>query len=105
MGFKPVKGKRNSRDWLVPDDILALKPVPEVEAEVEAIEEDVAESPTFSEPKPKAFHDNSTEREFIDTHDSWTVDLGRISPYVTVQDYIENLLSAGLEAEIRVWRA
>lgn len=142
MGFKPVKGKRNGRDWLTPPEILALKPNEEVVAEVEAVVDD-AESPTIQDreevervlgaavegareagrqlgremqaagmtPEPKIItveearaqaDVTAQEREFIDTHDSWVVN-GGWPP--AVADYLHSLRGAGLEVEIRVWRA
>jgi hypothetical protein len=43
-------------------------------------------------------------REFIDTHDSWTLDLSNKPAHLTLSDYLTILESAGLGYEIRVWR-
>lgn len=124
LGFTPVVGRRNSRDWMTPADLLDQR---RLEPESEPAEE----SPTFSgddengelfdnvrsivdgarafqqevndlgmgEPQVQAVGD----REFIDTHDSWIVDLKSVPK--EVRTYMKGLAAAGLHAEIRVWRA
>jgi hypothetical protein len=46
----------------------------------------------------------TSEREFLDTHDSWTLDLRSKPAHLTLADYLSILESAGLGYEIRVWR-
>ena len=157
MGFKPIAGKRNSRDWLTPDDILALKPpaepegedrfgVPESEqytnpghtiaenADPEWLAENTAPSTPHTDAalmdfvgraraaqaaindmgmgNPQVSRETSTSdlrvdssgREFIDTHDSWVVDLTRLPLNVTIGEYLQSLDASGLEFEVRVWR-
>ena len=155
MGFKPIAGKRNSRDWMTPDNILSLKPkqkpsrVPaEFEAEQESstlppddvdrfgktVAEQEAERQTphtdaaltkFVEGAraaqatvdamgmgvPRETTELSTEtvrngngREFIDTHDSWIVELTRLPMSMTIGDYLQSLDATGLAFEVRVWR-
>lgn len=139
MGFKPIPGRYNSRDWLVPDEVLAKKPEPEPEPDVEVKLRETTvleptpdepeqnaepESPTFScsicgsdehdylghpsppTPVPKAPAKEKPEREFIDTHDSWTLDLKELGRFgfFTVEQLATVLRAAGLEMEIRVWR-
>lgn len=129
MGFKPVDGRRKTRDWVTPEEILARAPKPEERPEAPAPDPD-RESPTFQRMKavePKVPHEQvevrsavveevveappqppqetpepPTEREFIDTHDSWVADLARVPN--PVREYIDGLRAAGLEVEIRVWR-
>jgi hypothetical protein len=126
MGFTPVKGKRGARDWIVPEEILAKKPkqedwltgAPEVGRVAET------ESPTFQPPltlaEAEAYEEamNPTrdeaevarlkslgEREFLDTHDSWVVDLSKLPMHMTLGDYFTSVAASGLEVEVRVWRA
>lgn len=134
MGFIPIVGKRNARDWKTPEDILALRPESPTIPEREATPEEEAailasiESPDFVEvgpPAPINFDpplsteeaeayvkatDKQEEREFIDTHDSWVLDLDRLAgglfvdsiPLAQLKTVLE---AAGLNMEIRVWRA
>ena len=140
LGFKPVAGKRNARDWLTPDDILALKPKDEEPVEEKPAEGDVPaefEAEQDAPPTPHtdaaladfvgrahraqaAINDmgmgkpdvsretdlrvDSSGREFIDTHDSWIVDLTRLPLNVTIGEYLQSLDASGLEFEVRVWR-
>ena len=109
MGFKPVKGKRNGRDWLVPQEILDRKPkeepvesstLPEREATAEEEAEVLASiaDPDFVEVhRPEA-------REFIDSVDSWVVDLRQLPKTMMLGDYFDALRASGLEFEVRVWR-
>jgi hypothetical protein len=62
-----------------------FEPRPDLEVEVEK----------------SSFHEG---REFIDTEDSWTLDLTNKPAHMTLSDYLTVLESAGLEFEIRVWR-
>lgn len=124
MGFTPVKGKRGARDWIVPEEILAKKPVAVLDADMERLlrsEEkvaDAAESPTFEEAiSPTRDEDevkrlkSLAEREFIDTHDSWVLDMSTLIGFpftekpITVEQLRTVLAAAGLEMEVRVWRA
>ncbi len=128
MGFKPTDGRRKSRDWVVPEDIMALKPKPveekpvtpaadkesltfqrmkAVEPKIPDVQEEVVEAtPDVQEevppPPPQRKPEAPAEREFIDTHDSWVVDLARVPD--PVRDYLDGLGAAGLEVEIRLWR-
>ena len=43
-------------------------------------------------------------REFIDSEDSWTLDLSNKPAHMILSDYLRVLETAGLEYEIRVWR-
>ena len=43
-------------------------------------------------------------REFLDTHDSWTVDLAMMPQNVTLSDMQMMFKATGLSFEIRVWR-
>jgi biopolymer transport protein ExbD len=139
LGFKPIAGKRNSRDWLTPDDIMALKPKPpaeepngDVPAEFEAGQEPAPTPHTdaalmefvgraqaaqaaindMGMGNPQVSRETSTSdlrlssagREFIDTHDSWVVDLTRLPLNVTIGEYLQSLDASGLEFEVRVWR-
>jgi len=149
MGFKPIAGKRNSRDWLTPDDILAMKPpeppesptLQEYEAEgfqpgelvgngervpqadtphtdaalmdfvgraraaQAAINDMGMGNPQVSrETSTSDLRVDSSGREFIDTHDSWVVDLSRLPLNVTIGEYLQSLDASGLEFEVRVWR-
>lgn len=109
MGFKPVRGKRNGRDWLVPQEILDRKPkeepvesqtLPEREATAEEEAEILASiaDPDFVEvQRPEA-------REFIDSVDSWVVDIRHLPPTMTIGDYFDTLRASGLDFEVRVWR-
>jgi len=122
LGFKPVRGKRNERNWLTPQEILDQKPaeeeVPEPESPTfeeesvllhdgtvpEDIVNEVREAFTVIDvhPPQDAEVTRAPEREFLDTHDSWVVVSGFPQP---VLDYMEILRGAGLGVEIRVWRA
>lgn len=63
--------------------------------------EDKGESELHPEVAP------TPEREFIDSVDSWTVDDGAPDVYIPmpVRKYLSALRGAGLEVEIRVWKA
>ena len=121
MGFKPVRGKRNARDWMTPEDVLAMKPGPELEEQFVA----APESPTISEGSAEEAERllgaalegarqtgrdfahlaaEKPEREFIDSVDSWIVDLHILPRQMTIGDYFDSLAASGLEFEIRVWR-
>ena len=123
MGFKPVRGKRNARDWMTPEDVLAMRPEPEPELEEQFVA--APESPTISEGSAeeaerllgvalegarKTGRDfahlagTKSEREFIDSVDSWVVDLRHLPRTMTIGDYLDSLAASGLEFEIRVWR-
>lgn len=138
MGFIPVKGKRNARAWLTPDELLAEKPVeqepesptfdgpllPEQDAAVGRAEEaeallDEAINPTRDEAEVerlKSLGQPTVEvkvegnREFIDTHESWVLDLTQLGGFpftatpITVEQLRTVMASAGLEMEVRVWR-
>jgi hypothetical protein len=144
MGFKPIAGKRNSREWLTPDDILALKPADEpepgpvafdpplddaeAEAYVAAMETPHTDAALMdfvgrarsaqaavdamgmgvpretSEVELSAGSVRTSGREFIDTHDSWVVDLSRLPMGMTIGDYLQSLDASGLDFEVRVWR-
>lgn len=45
-----------------------------------------------------------TDREFIDTHESWTIDINPSIKAQTVDDLLRIYAAAGLEMELRVWR-
>lgn len=101
MDFKPIAGKRNSRDWLTPAEILELKPkevevMPVYEEDTETVEETPADDTVKVE--------LSGDREFIDTYDSWIVDLSRLPREMKIGDYIDSMLASGLEFEVRMWR-
>ena len=102
----------------------AKKPVAVLDAEVDRLlrsEEkvaDAAESPTFEEAmNPTRDEDevkrlkSLAEREFIDTHDSWVLDMSTLIGFpftekpITVEQLRTVLAAAGLEMEVRVWRA
>ena len=159
MGFTPVAGKRNSREWLTPEDILASKPkeeepvvepesptLPEADVErvlgaaVEGAREagrtigrELGGSTPHTDAALRDFVDRAhaaqvavnelgagvpretvelssgalrtgNGREFIDTHDSWIVDLTRLPMNMTIGDYLQSLDASGLEFEVRVWR-
>lgn len=139
LGFKPIAGKRNSRDWLTPEDILALKPQPQPEVEESAgdvpaeFEAEQTATPhtdqalrefveraqnaqaavnalgmgvprETSVAEPSAGSVRTSGREFIDTHDSWIVDLSRLPMNMTIGEYLQSLDASGLDFEVRVWR-
>jgi hypothetical protein len=115
---------RKGRPWYTPEDLLAMKKrgdegetIPDharqlidgaraAQAEVNQIiadaeqERDVPPIPEV-EVEKSSFHEG---REFIDTEDSWTLDLTNKPAHMTLSDYLTVLESAGLEFEIRVWR-
>jgi hypothetical protein len=130
LGFTPVIGKRNSRDWMTPTELLDLrKPDPDAVAAVESLtfsdeegdEDNEVEAGAIAElrtlvanpvdyppgveaytPEPEQEQTEGT-REFIDSHNSWVVDLSKVP--VEVWNYLRGLEAAGLASEIRVWRA
>jgi len=124
MGFTPIEGKRNARDWLTPEEILALKPAPPVEPEVPDVEQGVAahddlmkfvEGANAAQAAVDAMGmgrpDVSREtvvrnpnREFLDTHDSWVVELQQLPMSMTIGDYLQALDASGLDFEVRLWR-
>jgi hypothetical protein len=56
-------------------------------------------------PVPEPPAEIADEREFIDTHDSWVIEDTNLSSEMTVKELRRTLEVAGLELEIRVWRA
>lgn len=122
MGFIPIVGKRNARDWKTPDSILAMKPesptIPDAEFDpgedpgVDDLMEPVNFDPPLSTEEAEAYVEatkKDEEREFIDTHDSWVLDLERLvgwpfSESISVSQLRATMEAAGLEVEIRVWR-
>lgn len=46
----------------------------------------------------------SEDREFIDTHDSWVVDLTRLPLSMPIGEYIQAMHASGMEVEFRLWR-
>jgi len=132
LGFVPAVGKRNARNWMTPPELLDQRVVekPEEEPQPEPITtpevepEEQPANPHFSEPEPESptFQENgeatwipaptrpyesdvrtdANGREFIDSFDSWVVDLTQVP--APVGKYIRLLQAAGLQAEIRVWR-
>lgn len=115
LGFLPTKGRRNSRDWITPDDILSMgqdsvhmvddKPELE-EEEVDRFGTPVAdqEKVELSESVAVKFEQTSG-REFIDSVDSWVVDLTRLPLNMPIGEYLQSLAASGLAFEVRVWRA
>jgi len=169
MGFTPIAGKRNSREWVTPEELLAGKPKAEepesptlppddvdrfgktvaqqeaervlgaavegareagrtigrelagstphtdaalmdfatraqsAQAAVNALGAGVPRETTEVELSSGAVR-TGNGREFIDTHDSWIVDLTRLPMNMTIGDYLQSLDASGLEFEVRVWR-
>lgn len=126
-GYRHKPGSRRNRyTWVAPDDIVKLhedlkarevaneKVQSEPDVEIVASpplkvrEEPVKDQP--EDPSPVRRRDDGSE--FIDTHDSWTVNLSRPDPTLAqashvpeeVRKYIAGLHAAGLGVEIRVWR-
>lgn len=134
LGFRPIVGKRNSRDWQTPGELLDLRPReeepvfepgeligngerepyqnpghtiaesadPEWLATVTGarlFQQEVNEHGMGKPEEPKV--ELSAGREFIDTHESWTV----ATAPACVEEYLDTLRGAGLTVEIRVWRA
>lgn len=66
------------------------------------------ESPTFPESEvvtTQAVHTIQTNgREFIDSVDSWVVDLVRLPMNMTIGEYFQSLDASGIDFEIRMWR-
>jgi hypothetical protein len=130
LGFTPTLGKGNSRDWMTPPDMLDRRTTePEHEPEPEPESPTLPDEPEPDRPMPmepqrfsagRDFVDfpdvssnghgdpatiqvqQSSGREFIDSHDSWVVDLTGVPK--AVSRYMQVLRAAGLSAEIRVWR-
>ena len=126
MEFIPRKGKRGTRDWETPPQILALKataPEPEAPEEPdpasltveEAVADEVEVQPSVEqqpmlaevdqqqvEPETPVVHQEG-DREFLDSHDSWTVDIQKVSSYL-LGEFAALMGAAGLEMEVRVWR-
>lgn len=57
------------------------------------------------QPVPEPPAEIAQEREFIDTVESWVIEDTNLSPEMTVKELRRTLEVAGLEVEIRVWRA
>lgn len=55
-------------------------------------------------PEAKTEQNRPTEREFIDTHDSWAIDNFVSIKDLTVSQLVAAYHAAGLELELRVWR-
>lgn len=106
MGFLPTKGKRGARDWLTPEEILKRKPKggpvesqtfdPEPELEEQFL---AAPDETTATPVPPM-----ERREFLDSHDSWVVNLEGLPLHMSLGDYFDSIAASGLQFEIRVWR-
>lgn len=124
-GFRPgtAKNKKIGRPWYTPDEILALKdatPESVEDAPVEHAPAEVESMPVYDEPDGTPIPDPDPEygegwtpaekvksengRDFIDEHDSWTLDLQNRPVHMSLGDWLNVLASAGLEYEIRVWR-
>lgn len=105
LGWQPklAKGGQIVRSWKRP--LTAA----EIEAEFapepdtpDITDTDILRSqlPEADEPDPAPI-----EREFLDTVNSWTVDLHPIPPTMTLADLHAVYAAAGLTIELRVWRA
>jgi hypothetical protein len=124
----PSVSKKKGRPWLTPAWLLEEKgkdnvedatpepkPTPITDAALadfvergrraqEAVDELGAGRPPENRPDPLDVSRETSGREFIDTHDSWTLDLSTKPAHLTLSDYLSILESAGLGYEIRVWR-
>jgi hypothetical protein len=106
LGYVILGKKGKTRVWHKPG--LAL---PEVAAPlVAAVDPDYPEiskaaKAALEQPAPTA-PVGPRQREFIDTHDSWTIELKSTAMNeMTVRNLRHVLLAAGLQLEIRVWLA
>lgn len=132
MGFLPTKGKRNTRDWLTPEEILAERPPVGIAAEPpaatfnltgmvhrarkaqEAVNDLGAGKPdvdrfgqTQEEQEEVGLSSLADDLEFIDTRDSWVIPLEKMvgeTYWRIIKDRFEMLDILGMDYEVRVWR-
>lgn len=77
--------------WQDPEEASPLDAIPD-DLEPSALDEAEQEAPA-----PES-------REFLDTADSWTVDLARLPSGLTLDSLVDLYSAAGLLVEVRVWR-
>jgi hypothetical protein len=106
--YKPTNSRR-SFVWHPPVDPKApADTIPDIPEEPEssgALTQTPSE--TLSEPVAEPVATPIRQhagREFIDSADSWTVDLDSLNPKITVGKLAALYASTGLQVEIRVWR-
>jgi hypothetical protein len=106
---------KKGRPWATPEWLL--------EEGIQAEQDAEAESPTIEEPLMEFVHRAQAAqqavnelgagvpevkvqgREFIDTYDSWIVDLSALPQHLTIGDYFGALAASGVTGEVRLWRA
>lgn len=126
-GFTPSPrlSKKKGRPWLTPawlldekvkdEEVEESSMTPHTDAALaefverahnaqQAVNDLGAGKPPESREDPLDVSRETSGREFIDTHDSWTLDLSTKPAHLTLSDYLSILESAGLGYEIRVWR-
>lgn len=122
LDFVPVRGKRNGRDWMTPQDILSENPEEvdgkpaQVEPESITFQPDDTAVPTPDDEHPEPEEPQTIEEpqvepaqriDFIDERDSWVPDMKEllgVALYAMVKDRLQVLSAVGIEFEIRVWR-
>ena len=98
-GYEPV-GNTVQRRYIMPEPIVTeLKP-PVVSPEPKAIVSIV------KQPLDSVLTKETTleVREFLDTHDSWTVNLDILPDTLSVRDMKLMFAAIGVEFEVRVWK-
>lgn len=94
LGYQGV-GNTTSKRFVLPDPIVETKPVEE--APIVAIHPERLDLP----PVPVQ---QEVIREFLDSHDSWTVDLDILPDTMTLHDAKLFIKAMGLSFELRVWK-
>jgi hypothetical protein len=98
-GYEPV-GNTVQRRYVMPDEIVTELKMNEYSPEPKAIVSIV------KEPLPEVLNKETTleMREFLDTHNSWTVNLEVLPDTLTIKDMKLMFAAVGIEFEVRVWK-
>ena len=80
------------------------EPEPEPEQKLEVVEAEVEEE-DLDMPAHTGIHGHIGDREFIDSVNSWVLDLGMLDPSLSLGSVKDLLRSAALDFELRVWHA
>lgn len=97
-GYQGIGGPRNYKWQKIKPLITERKELEEepITAEVIPLNHD--------QPNPLDRVIRETPREFLDSHDSWTVDLDILPDTLTIKDVAMMYKATGLNFEIRVWK-
>lgn len=122
LDYEPIPGPhKGQRLWRKRPDLIPLKGY-DWQAENEAAMTEAADAGVMMTPVPHpsaGLHPQGVtpgadkpdpsvpkEREFIDTHDSWTIEMrASVVAGMSVRDLRQTMNAAGLEMEIRVWKS